>query len=105
EAGTLGATGTLLPLRLSRFGASGVAIGLIFLLTALGSTFLATPFGRITDRRGAGPLLIAGLTATAVLLALLPLPQSALALGVLSIITLGGPLTAYTIPAMSVITD
>jgi MFS family permease len=105
EAATLGATGTLLPLRLSHFGASGVAIGAIFLLTALVSTFLATPFGRLTDQRGAGLLLTGGLTATAVLLVILPLPQSALALGLLSVITLGGPLTAYTIPAMAVITD
>jgi predicted MFS family arabinose efflux permease len=105
EACTIGATGTLLPLRLSRFGASGVAIGLIFLLTALASTVLATPIGRLVDRRGAGVPLYAGLTMTAVLLALLPLPQSALLLGVVSVVALGGPLTAYTIPAMSVITE
>jgi MFS family permease len=105
EACTIGATGTLLPLRLSRFGASGVAIGVIFLLTALASTLLATPIGRLVDRRGAGVPLYAGLTMTAVLLALLPLPQSALLLGVVSVVALGGPLTAYTIPAMSVITE
>jgi hypothetical protein len=40
-----------------------------------------------------------------VLLALLPLPRSAVALAILSMIALGGPLTAYTVPAMSVITD
>ncbi|HEY3727311.1 MAG TPA: MFS transporter [Solirubrobacteraceae bacterium] len=105
EACTIGATGTLLPLRLSRFGASGVAIGVTFLLTALASTVLATPIGRLVDRRGAGVPLYAGLTMTAVLLALLPLPQSALVLAVVSVVALGGPLTAYTIPAMSVITE
>ena len=42
---------------------------------------------------------------TAVLMALLPLPQSAAGLAVLATIALGGPLTAYTIPAMSIMTD
>jgi predicted MFS family arabinose efflux permease len=42
---------------------------------------------------------------TAVLLVVLPLPQSWVLLALLSVILLGGPLTAYTIPAMSVITD
>jgi MFS family permease len=105
EACTVGATNTLLPLRLSRFGASGVAIGIIFLLTALISTFVSTPFGRLVDRRGAGVVLTFGLTATAVLMALLPLPQSVIPLAILSVIALGGPLTAYAIPALAVITD
>jgi MFS family permease len=105
EACTLGATGTLLPLRLSRFGASGVAIGATFLLASLLSTILAPWIGRLVDRRGAGLPLCLGLSITAVLLATLPLPQSALALAVLSVIMLGGPLTAYTIPAMSIITE
>ncbi len=105
EACTVGATGTLLPLRLSRFGASGVAIGVVFLLTALISTFLATPFGRVVDRRGSGVLLTFGLTTTAVLLAILPIPQSVVVLAIVCVIALGGPLTAYAIPAMTIITD
>lgn len=105
EACTVGATSTLLPLRLSHFGASGVAIGIVFLLTALISTFLATPFGRVVDRRGAGVLLTFGLTTTAVLLAVLPLPHSVVVLAILCVIALGGPLTAYAIPAMTIITD
>jgi predicted MFS family arabinose efflux permease len=105
EACTVGATGTLLPLRLSRFGASGVAIGVVFLLTALISTFLATPFGRVVDRRGSGVLLTVGLTTTAVLLAILPIPQSVVLLALVCVIALGGPLTAYAIPAMTIITD
>lgn len=105
EACTLGATGTLLPLRLSRFGASGIAIGATFLVAALLSTLLAPGIGRLVDRRGAGLPLCLGLIVTAGLLAVLPLAQSALALAVLSVIMLGGPLTAYTIPAMAVITD
>ncbi len=105
EACTLGATGTLLPLRLARFGASGVAIGATFLVAALLSTILAPWIGRVVDRRGAGRPLCLGLAITAVLLVALPVPQSAAVLAGLSVIMLGGPLTAYTIPAMSIITE
>ena len=66
---------------------------------------LARPIGRVVDRRGARLPLVLGLTVTAVLLAVLPLPHSALGLAILGVIALGGPLTAYTIPAMSMITD
>jgi MFS family permease len=105
EAATIGATGTLLPLRLARFGASGIMIGATFLLASLVSTQAAGPIGRTVDRRGAGLPLCAGLTLTAVLMALLPLPQTAVLLAIVSVVALGGPLTAYTIPAMAMITD
>jgi MFS family permease len=105
EACTLGAAGTLLPLRLSHFGASGVVIGGAFVLSSLLSTVLAAPIGRLVDRRGAGLPIAGGLMMTSVLMALLPLPHSALVLAALTVIALGGPLTAYTIPATSVITE
>ena len=91
---TFGATGTLLPLRLAHFGASGVAIGVTFILASLLSTLLAPGIGRFTDRRGNALPLIVGLGATAVLLALLPLPAAALPLAVLTVVALGGPTTA-----------
>ncbi|HWE13752.1 MAG TPA: MFS transporter [Solirubrobacteraceae bacterium] len=105
EAATIGATATLIPLRLAHFGASGVVVGATFLIASLISTQIATPIGRLVDSRGAGLPLCVGLTMTAVLMALLPLPHSALALAIVSTIALGGPLTAYTIPAMSIITE
>jgi MFS family permease len=105
DACSVGATSTLLPLRLAHFGAPGAVIGLIFLLTALISTFLATPLGRVVDRRGAGVLLTVGLTASALLIALIPVPQTLLPLAILCVIALGGPMTAYAIPAMAIITD
>ena len=49
--------------------------------------------------------LIAGLAATAVLLVLLPIPRSPLPLAALTVLTLGGPLTAYGLPAISIMTD
>jgi MFS family permease len=102
---TIGATDTLLPLRLSRFGTSGVAIGVTFILASLLSTVMAPGIGRLTDRRGNLLPLSAGLGLTAVVLALLPVPQSALPLAILTVLTLGGPLTASTMAAMSLMTD
>ena len=105
EAGTLGALGTLLPLRLSHIGASGIVVGITFVLASVLSTLVAPAVGRVTDRRGAGLPLCAGLLTTAALLLLMPLPHTVFLLAAASVITVGGPLTAYTIPAMSVITD
>lgn len=105
EAATIGATSTLLPLRLARFGAHSIVIGAVFLVSSLISVAVSAPIGRLVDRRGAGVPLCAGLTLTAILMAVLPLPHSAVLLAIVSVIALGGPLTAYTIPALTVITD
>jgi MFS family permease len=105
EAGTIGATGTLLPLRLNRFGASGVAIGATFLVTSLLSTFATPVVGRIVDRRGARTPVCLGLGLTGALIAALAVPQSWPALAILSVLAIGGPLTAIMIPATEVITD
>jgi MFS family permease len=104
EACTVGATATLLPLRLAHFGASGIVIGGTFLLTSLLSFAMAPPIGRIVDRRGSGFPLTIGLITTAILLALLPVPHSTAMLVILTVAALGPPLTAYTIPAMAVMT-
>jgi MFS family permease len=82
-----------------------VAIGVPFVLCSLLSAFVAPLVGRAADRRGPGGTLAVGLPATAVLLAVMPLPRSALALAVLCVITFGGPATATMLPAMAVITD
>ena len=105
EAGTLGALSTLLPLRLSHIGASGIVIGITFVLASVLSTLVAPMVGRVTDRRGAGVPLCAGLLTTAALVLLMPLPHTVFLLAALSVITVGGPLTAYTIPAISLITE
>ena len=105
EAATIGATSALLPLRLARFGAHSIVVGAVFLLASLMSMAVSGPIGRTVDRRGAGLPLCAGLALTAILMAVLPLPHSAVALAIVSVIALGGPLTAYTIPALTVITE
>jgi MFS family permease len=105
EACTIGATGTLLPLRLSRLGTSGVAIGVTFVLASLVSLLLNPAVGRLIDRRGIALPLSVGLATAAVLLALLPLPHSPLLLAALTVLALGGPLSAYAMPAISLMTD
>ena len=105
EAGTVGATGTLLPLRLSRFGASGVAIGATFVVTALLSTAATPLVGRVVDRRGARAPVCIGLALTGAMVAALAVPQSWPVLAIVSVFAIGGPLTAIMIPSTEVITD
>ena len=104
EAATFGAVNVLMPLRLSRFGASGLAIGLTFVLASALSASLSTVVGHLTDRRGPYLPLVAGLVIGAPLMALLVVPHAALPLAVLMIITFGGPLTFSMIPAASLMT-
>jgi MFS family permease len=105
EACAIGATGTLLPLRLARFGATGAEIGAAFLLSSLLASVVAPVVGRVVDRRGSRLPLVVGVLGTAILLALLPVPHSVLLLGALTAVALGGPLCGYTIPAISMITE
>jgi MFS family permease len=105
EAITLGATNTLIPLRLSQLGASGVAIGATFVAAAAVSALLAPLVGRITDRRGPFVPMLIGLAAAALLIGALPLPSSAISLAVLSVIALGAPLSAYMIPGAALMTE
>jgi predicted MFS family arabinose efflux permease len=105
EAATFGAVNVLLPLRLSRFGASGLAIGLTFVLASALSASLSSVIGHVTDRRGPYLPLITGLVTGAPLMALLVVPHVALPLAALMIITFGGPLTFSMIPAASLMTN
>jgi MFS family permease len=105
EAMTFGATNVLLPLRLARFGASGVLIGVVFLASAALSAGLSTYIGRVTDRRGPRRPITIGLALSAVLVPALALPHSTGLLAALSVIALGGAMTGYMIPAVSTMTD
>ncbi len=105
EACAVGATGTLIPLRLARFGASSLVIGATFVLASLVSMTVSPRIGRVVDRRGSRAPLLWGLILAAALLVLVPVPSSAPGLVVVSVIAIGGPLTAYTVPAISLITE
>jgi predicted MFS family arabinose efflux permease len=82
-----------------------VAIGVTFVIGSLLSTILTPMVGRVIDRRGIGTVLAVGLGLSTVLVALLPVPRSALVLAVLTAAAWGGPLIASAIPAISLMTD
>jgi predicted MFS family arabinose efflux permease len=105
EAIAIGAANALIPLRLARLGASGVAVGATFLLASALGTLVAVLVGRESDRRGATAPMTVGLILAGALLVVVALPASAVALAVLSVIVLGGPLTAVGIPAASLLTQ
>jgi MFS family permease len=105
EAMTYGAINALLPLRLSSLGAPALVIGATFLAAAALGTLLSPLIGRATDRRGPRPLLTGGIVISALLLPTLALSHSYVLLAVMCVITLGGPLTAYMTPAVSVMTE
>jgi len=82
-----------------------VTIGVTFVLASLLALLVNPAMGRLADRRGIALTLTIGLGGTAVLLALLPLPRSPLPLAALTVLMLGGPLTACALPAISIVTD
>ena len=101
----IGATSMLLPLRLSRFGASDVEVGVTFVVASLVSMLVTPWLGRVVDRRGIVVALSVGLAASGALIAALPLPSGALPLAVLTVLALGAPLVAAEMGAVSVMTD
>jgi MFS family permease len=73
----LGILDVLAPLRLDALGAGAVAIGAVFLVSALIEAAASPFFGRLADRRGPLPLIRIGLVGAALFAVLLPLPDSA----------------------------
>jgi MFS family permease len=69
-----GTLGVLAPLRLSDLGFGAIAIGAAFLGSSAIETVNNTILGRLSDRHGTTPLLLAGLALSAVVAALLPWP-------------------------------
>jgi MFS family permease len=102
---TFGAANALIPLRLAHFGASIVVVGATFLLASGISALVAPVSGRISDRRGLVWPMKVGPLASAALVALVPVPNTAPLLAVLSVLALGAPLIMWVVPAMSLITD
>ena len=92
------------PLRLDDFGASGAAIGAVFLLTAAVEAVLSPLAGRLSDRRGRLTPIRAGLVAAAVTAVLLPLPGNAVLLG-LAIMLAFASLGWFWAPAMAMLSD
>ena len=94
----------LVPLRLDDLGASGAAIGAIFLLTAAVEAVLSPVAGRLSDRRGRLVPIRPGLAAAAVMAVLLPLPGAVVILGVTVLFTFAA-LGLFWAPAMALLSD
>ncbi len=99
-----GAIWVLVPLRLDELGASGIAVGAVFLVSALVEGVASPTFGRLSDRRGRIWPIRIGLFAAALASVLLSMPEAVLLLGacvVAAELTLGFCWT----PAMALLSD
>jgi MFS family permease len=94
----------LVPLRLDDLGASGAAIGAIFLLTAAVEAVLSPVAGRMSDRRGRLVPIRAGLAGAVLMAVLLPLPGTAVLLGVTLLFAFAA-LGLFWAPAMALLSD
>ena len=104
EAIYFGAAGVLLPLRMAHLGAPGWEIGAAFAAASAVSAALAPLVGRSVDRRGARLTITFGLATGAPLLVALLAPTDPTVLAGLLVISLGVPMTAGMIPAVSLMT-
>jgi MFS family permease len=94
----------LAPLRLDELGASGAAIGAIFLVTAGVEGVISPVAGRQSDRRGRLIPIRAGLAGAAVMAVLLPMPETAVLVGV-AILFAFAALGTFWAPAMALLSD
>jgi MFS family permease len=94
----------LTPLRLDALGASATAIAAVFLVAA-GLEGVVSPLsGRLTDRRGRLLPSLAGLSAGALTMALLPWPGSAWLMA--AAIMVGSPLIGFLwTPSLALVSD
>jgi MFS family permease len=94
----------LVPLRLDELGATGAAVGAIFLIAAALEAAVSPVAGRFSDRRGRLAPIRAGLAAAAVIAALLPLLGTVVLVAaglVLAVAVLG----TFWAPAMALLSD
>ena len=94
----------LAPLRLDELGASGLAVGAVFLVAALFEGSLSAVTGRISDRRGRLVPIRVGLAGAALLAVLLPLPGEPVILAV-AVVGAVAALAAFWAPAFALLSD
>ncbi|HYH58341.1 MAG TPA: MFS transporter [Thermoleophilaceae bacterium] len=99
-----GVMNVLVPLRLDALGAAGVAIGGTYLVAAAFEAVISPVVGRISDRRGRLVPIRFGLVAVAVLLVALPIPDSAVVVAILFVLTAIAA-GAFWAPAMALLSD
>ena len=81
-----------------------MAIGAVFLVTAAVEAVISPIAGRASDTRGRLAPIRAGLVGAAIMVALLPLPGSAVLLGLTLMLTFGA-LGGFWAPAMALLSD
>jgi MFS family permease len=94
----------LVPLRLDDLGASGAAIGAIFLVAAAFEALVSPLAGRVSDRRGRLLPIRAGLAGAVVMAVLMPLPGTVLLVAaalIAAVMSLG----SFWAPGMALLSD
>jgi MFS family permease len=99
-----GAVNVLGPLRLGRLGAGPAAIGATFLIAAAFEALMSPVVGRVSDRRGRMLPLRVGLSSAGVVLLFFTLPESAVLLAAVIVLT-AVALGSFWAPAMAMLSD
>jgi MFS family permease len=94
----------LVPLRLDHLGASGAAVGAIFLVGAAFEAVISPAAGRLSDRRGRLVPIRLGLTGAVVMAVLLPLPDTILLVAAALVATVSS-LGGFWAPGMAFLSD
>jgi MFS family permease len=94
----------LVPLRLDHLGASGAAVGAIFLIAAAFEAVISPAAGKLSDRRGRLAPIRAGLAGAVVMAVLLPLPGVAV-LVALALTAAVSSLGLFWAPGMALLSD
>ena len=94
----------LAPLRLDDLGASGVAIGAVFLVAAAGEAVISPLSGRFSDRHGRLTPIRLGLAGAVVMAVLMPLPGHALVLAS-AVLAVVFALGLFWAPAMAMLSE
>ncbi len=99
-----GVLNVLVPLRMDELGAASVAIGATYLIAAGFEATTSPIVGRLSDRRGRLVPIRAGLVGAAVLLVVIPIPETAAIVAILFICT-ALALATFWAPAMALLSD
>jgi len=99
-----GVLNVLVPLRMDALGAASVAIGATYLVAAALEALISPVVGRISDRRGRLVPIRFGLVAGALILITIPIPDSALLVGVLFVCVVVAD-GSFWAPAMALLSD
>jgi MFS family permease len=94
----------LVPLRLDDLGASGVAIGGVFLVASAFEAVLSPLSGRLSDRYGRLAPIRIGLAAAAAMAVLMPLPET-VAIAGLALVAAVVTLSIFWAPGMALVSD